>query len=194
MNAKIDTNIDQRLSMILGVIFLFSMIVLGTWILMMVIPSLSTEFTVGIITAALTIISIFVSKNVEQNTLIANELRQKKTPVYEEYIKFLFKILESQKAGKKTLSEQELTEFMLKFIQQLLVWGADDVIIAFLKFKQASNSHSDGPHAVLFATEDLLLAIRRDLGHKNKGLSKGTLLGIFITDMDELEKQRTIIQ
>jgi len=187
MDTKATPNIDNRLSLILGIIVLLLIILATSWILVSIIPSLSTEFTVGIITAALTIISIFVSKNVEQNTLIKNELRQKKIPVYEEYIKFLFKILESQKAGK-SLNEQELTEFMLKFIQELLVWGADDVVIAFLKFKQASNSQHDDPNAILFATEDLLLAIRRDLGHSNKDFSKGTLLGLFIVDIDKLKQ------
>lgn len=34
-------------------------------------------------------------------------------------------------------------------------------------------------------TENLLLAIRKDMGHKNKGLQQGDILSLFINDVDE---------
>ena len=34
---------------------------------------------------------------------------------------------------------------------------------------------------MMLAVEDLFLAVRKDLGHSNKGLTAGTILGIFIT-------------
>ena len=36
----------------------------------------------------------------------------------------------------------------------------------------------------IFAVERLLLAIRKDVGHKNKNLKQGDLLSIFINDID----------
>jgi hypothetical protein len=37
---------------------------------------------------------------------------------------------------------------------------------------------------MLFLYERFLLEVRRDLGHKNKDLKKGTLLGLFVNDLD----------
>jgi hypothetical protein len=38
---------------------------------------------------------------------------------------------------------------------------------------------------VLFQVENLLIAIRKDLGHKNVGFKKGTILGLFINDIQD---------
>jgi hypothetical protein len=38
---------------------------------------------------------------------------------------------------------------------------------------------------MIFAFEDLLFEMRKDLGHSNSGLSKGDLLRMFINDYDE---------
>ncbi|MCH7729499.1 MAG: hypothetical protein IH991_23940 [Planctomycetes bacterium] len=37
--------------------------------------------------------------------------------------------------------------------------------------------------ALMFIYEDLIRAIRRDLGHKNKDLTKGKLLSLFVNDI-----------
>jgi hypothetical protein len=38
---------------------------------------------------------------------------------------------------------------------------------------------------VLFAFEQMLFEIRRDLGHENNGLGAGDLLRLFINDVDD---------
>jgi hypothetical protein len=37
----------------------------------------------------------------------------------------------------------------------------------------------------MFEIENLLLAIRKDLGHENKGLAPGKVLGLFVNDIHE---------
>lgn len=91
------------------------------------------------------------------------------------------RVLKATKSGTQ-LSEQEITEFMFDFTQQLIVWGADEVIAAFYRFKKQSTSTNS--QNVLFLVEDLLLAIRKDLGHKNKGLTQGRLLGLFVNNIE----------
>jgi len=41
---------------------------------------------------------------------------------------------------------------------------------------------------MLCLIEDILIAIRKDLGHKNKGIHRGKILGLFITDFAKLVK------
>ena len=68
--------------------------------------------------------------------------------------------------------------------KELLIWGSDEVINEFNNFKQSANKEKGHEH-VLFATEKLWMAIRKDLGHKNKNITKGKLLRLIITDIND---------
>lgn len=84
-------------------------------------------------------------------------------------------------------------QFMAEITQELVIWGSDDMLNAFYDFRNKSieNSYekignSYNPYNTLFAVEDLLLAIRKDLGHKNKKVSRGRILGLFINDLPNI--------
>ncbi len=47
--------------------------------------------------------------------------------------------------------------------EKLSIWGSDDLILAFDKFKNGFST--ENPYQGMFAFENLLLAIRKDLGH-----------------------------
>lgn len=144
-------------------------------------PSLA----VGIIAAGSTVFvslaTVLISKRLEQNALIKNQQREKKIPIYEELLQFLFRVARASKDGKNMPTEDEITDFMFRFTQTLIIWGSDDVVLAFVKFRDPSRQ----PSNILFAVEDIWSAIRKDLGHSNKGISKGMLLRLIINDIDK---------
>ena len=80
-----------------------------------------------------------------------------------------------------------MIKFMAEITQELVIWGSDEMLEAFYKFRMMSIENADGnsenPYDVLFMVEDLLLAIRKDLGHKNKNISRGKILGLFVNDL-----------
>jgi hypothetical protein len=78
-----------------------------------------------------------------------------------------------------------MVEKMIKFNQKAIIWGSDEVIASFSAFRQSSFEGAD-PLAVAIAVERMLFAIRRDLGHKNKSLKPGSILGTFINDLHKL--------
>ena len=41
------------------------------------------------------------------------------------------------------------------------------------------------PMKLMLLYESLILAIRKDLGHKNKGLVAGDILALFLNDIEE---------
>ena len=54
---------------------------------------------------------------------------------------------------------------------------------------QASRNSARGDSiTIILALEDVLLKIRKDLGHDNKNIGKGKLLGLFINDIQEYMK------
>ena len=80
-----------------------------------------------------------------------------------------------------------MIKFMAEVTQELVIWGSDEMIDAFYKFRMKSIDSANGakqePNEILFTVESLLLAIRKDLGHKNKNMPKGKLLGLFVNDL-----------
>ncbi|EDY46816.1 hypothetical protein [Streptomyces sp. SPB074] len=69
--------------------------------------------------------------------------------------------------------------------RQLIAWASDDVLIEWSRFKRfiASASTEAETEAAPFEFERLLIAIRRDYGHKGQAVEEGDLLGLFITDV-----------
>lgn len=47
------------------------------------------------------------------------------------------------------------------------------------------NNAEKPSHGILFEVEELLMAIRKDLGHSNKGISRGKILSLFVNDINE---------
>lgn len=156
-----------------------------------IFSTVDPKLAVGIVAASATVIvsliSVLVSKHLERKAQILAHLREKKVPTYEKIINFIFSLTFSEKLGKKQPTEKEMIKFMAEVTQELVIWGSDEMIDAFYKFRMKSIDNANGaqqePNAILFTVESLLLAIRKDLGHKNKNMPKGKLLGLFVNDL-----------
>lgn len=186
------TQAQDKKQIILGLFFII-LIVYFTYLLIAKLwetfSSVDAKLAIGIIGASTTIIvsliSILVSKQLDRKAQVLSHLREKKVPIYEEIIDFIFRVTFAEKLEKKPISEQEMVEFVTKFTQELIIWGSDDMIDAFYQFRMESINNPDdqNPHKIIFVVENLLLAIRKDLGHKNKNMPKGKLLSLFVNDV-----------
>jgi len=68
---------------------------------------------------------------------------------------------------------------------KLVTWASDDVIRAWTKFRKFAIRNSGENIELMFLFEEILKAVRQDLGHKSNNLEKGDLLGLFINDIDD---------
>jgi hypothetical protein len=178
----------------LGLILL-SILIFGGYLLIAkvwdIFTSVDPKLGAGLVAASATILvslfSVLVSKHLERKAEILAHLREKKIPTYEKIINFIFSLTFAEKVGKKQPSEKEMIKFMAEITQELVIWGSDEMLEAFYKFRMMSIENAEGksenPYDVLFMVEDLLLAIRKDLGHKNKNISRGKILGLFVNDL-----------
>jgi hypothetical protein len=91
---------------------------------------------------------------------------------------------------EEKVSEEEMLQFVVNFNRRLIVWGADSVIKEWSVFKGLHEVRNSPPAMILIAIERILYAIRADMGHKNKGLSQGDLLAIFINDVNSYLRQQ----
>lgn len=152
-------------------------------------PTIAVGMIAASATIVVSVISVLVAKRLEFRATLAKEHREKKIPFYEGMVKFIFRITFADKLGLEPITEKEMIQQMASFTENLIVWGADEVIDAWFKFRNKSlNNNDGGGEAIMFEIEDLLLAIRRDLGHENKGLTRGKILGLFINDIHQYIK------
>lgn len=171
------------LSLAVGIIWLTYVFLLKAW---KTLDSINATLAVAIIAGTVSVLTIIISKHLEHRATIKNELRAKKIPIYEELIAFLFKIWRTTIDGAAPPTEKEILDFMITFNQKLLIWGSDDVVMAFAKFRKGSQNSAD----ILFLIENIWFAIRKDLGHSNRGIQKGMLLGLIVNDIDTYMKKK----
>ena len=150
-------------------------------------PTIGAAIIAGCFTVIISIIGILIQKNKEQKINIQIEHRNKVAPIYEKFIDDIFNnFFYADKLGRQRLTNQEMIEVMAEFTQKILIWGSNDVINAYNNFRESGNVAPGKPsHTILFHVEDLLLAIRKDLGHPTKGFKKGQLLRLFVNDLDD---------
>ena len=149
-------------------------------------PAVEAGIVAGAATILVSVVSVLFSKHLEQKLIIRKEHREKKIPVYEELINFIFRVLYAQKEGQSQISEKELIETYSRLTQNAIIWASDDVVRALHRFRVASLTGSENFLPLALAVEDLFFAIRRDLGHKNKDISSGQLLGMVINDLNKI--------
>jgi hypothetical protein len=152
-----------------------------------VLASLKSDIAVAIIAAAATafvsVLSIVLGKAYEARALVRREHRERKVPVYEDLIKFMSRVLMGSKTGDAP-AEKEILQFMSDFTQRIMVWGSDEVLAAWVRWRREAGLNAN-PMQLLLLYEQLILTIRRDLGHRNKSLATGDVLALFVNDIDQ---------
>jgi hypothetical protein len=130
---------------------------------------------------------------------IRNEQKPKKVEIYEKVIKFFFDSIFAKKLGQEIKNDDELTQWFTDMTPDLILWSSDEVLRIYIKFRQLANKNmgdSSGNFILLFG--EMLLAMRKDLGHQNNEIDKLSILGTFVSDIEnisnESSKQLSLIQ
>ena len=130
---------------------------------------------VALITAAVTIITGIVSKVFDYKQRRNEYLFQKRAEPYAEFINTYSKMQE--KAQKhENYSPDEMFEDIQKFQRGLMLWGSNRVVNAWIDYRNNANNEN-----ILFYMENILYAIRQDMGYRKLG--KGKLLSISINGL-----------
>lgn len=149
------------------------------------VSKLDAVIIVALITGGVSITGVvfssIVSKILEFKQKRREYLYQKREDPYENFISVVYKVQELAKAGKEYSNEDMLSD-MMSFSQKLTLWGSNRVIKKWLKFKSTSTN-TENSTDLLFVLEDILFAMRKDMGLKKLG--KGKLLSFFVNDIDK---------
>lgn len=120
---------------------------------------------------------------------IAEAHRSHKVEVYGyllDIIELMATLAEERPEGPYDFPENARVLFA-KFNRGVIAWGAPEVIYAWLKFRSQKQG-SDAIAKALVNMDSILHAIRRDLGNKNYGLSRGDLISLFFKNPEDIER------
>ncbi len=120
---------------------------------------------------------------------IRNEQKPKKIEIYDKIIKFFFDSILASKLGQKPKTEEELIQGFADMTPDLILWASDDVLNLYIKFRQITNNNmQDSSSNPILLFGQMLLAMRKDLGHQNNQINEGSILGTFVNDVENFSK------
>ena len=172
------------------------MLVRGTFEYIASLPSESAAaIFAGVFAVSSATAVVLLTRYFERRRALEQALRDKKVPLYEEFVAFWMKAL--NRKGKPPISEQEMRQFFVSFTQKLMTWGSDGFVLRWSRFRRKMGTDVAAEQASMAALgnllefEALLMEIRREFGHANEGLEQGDLLGLFVNDIDSVLGKRT---
>jgi hypothetical protein len=179
---------------LLTLVFLALLGLLALSSLWAAIVSLSPTILAPLLIASGTVISVTITVVVGQflQRRAAHEeaQRSRKVEIYERFMERWFGFLElgiseEKRTGAVTESAEAIA-YMAEFSRQVILWGSDTVVRDYSRFTGRTRGPVlPGSVEPMLEFERVLFAMRRDLGHTNRGVKPPDLLRLFITDIDE---------
>lgn len=131
--------------------------------------------------------SLILSNRSQARQQAQQAQHDRKAEAYEELLTYWFWVMRECRNAPPAKRKQADEKYRATVPQKLITWGSEDVVKEF--------TAQVGPSGVTEETsilgfEKLLLAVRRDLGHTNKGLEEGDLLRPFLTGVDEAVRRK----
>lgn len=140
---------------------------------------LGAALVAGATTILVATITVMVGRYFERKKELDALYRDKKTEVYDEFLKVFFEVWFS---GGET-AEGDLVKLFRDFSVKLVLWSGPEVIEAFTRWKERmaqGGANAEG----IFETEAFLNAIRADLRHSNKGVRRGWFARMFLRESE----------
>jgi hypothetical protein len=104
--------------------------------------------------------------------------RAKKTEIYDEFLSEFFKLFNSDEHSNNDDSSKLVT-FLRDWQRKIILWGGQDVLIKYIEWM--NHLKKGNPDVkTMFLMEEFFLEIRKDLGHRNNKLVKGTFINLIM--------------
>ena len=195
MNKKSNTTMDilKGLFVLIALVFIIvhalRFIINGILNNLIQFIQLSSKADAVIIVALITgsvsifgvVLSSIVARILEYRQSINRYLYEKREEPYSDFIEMVYRLQQKIKT-EESYTEEEMVADIFKFSKKLTLWGSDNVIKKWLKFKENGQDVTKKDEN-LFVLEDIIFEIRNDMGQKKGKLRKGDLLSFFINDI-----------
>jgi len=134
--------------------------------------------------------AVIISQQRSKAREIAESHRTKKIELYSTFITKMIEILRKHRGADSAMLEdsKEIEEFFYNFTAEVVLWGSPGVLRHYATFRHLGQNRNPN---VIIIMDDIMQAMRKDLGLSNRGLSRGDLMKMFLTDPDSLNKLLT---
>lgn len=139
--------------------------------------ALVTAFTTVVVSTATVMLGRFFERKKESDALY----RDKKIGIYDDFLKKLFEIFLEEK--KQPTKSENLVPFLREMQRKMILWAGPKVVRSYVDWITALQTRTNAS-SVFLNMEQFFLAIRRDLGHTNKGLKEGDFIRFLLRDTD----------
>ena len=158
------------------------------------LSNINPNVAASLVAAAVALFGYSYNQRRAQARELAEAHRPEKMEVYDHFlfiVRFLqYSVTDEGASRKRTAKEnRDLTTHFREFTRGLIEWGSPAVIKQWMAFRKVLTPK--GSKRLLFAMDDMLLAIRRDLGLSNRGLARGDLVRLLLKDPDSLQETLT---
>lgn len=152
--------------------------------------TLNDNVAAAIVTAVAGVIGLSFTQWQSKKREIAEGHRKNKVEVYELFLDIVDQFLSAEKNGTSVTDKngnftKKTEDQFRKLNRGIIVWSSPKVLKAWLKFRNLASGESNN---VLLIVDDVLQAIRKDLGNSNFGLNRGDAVKIYLSDPEEVDK------
>ena len=165
------------------------MVAAAAYVVWLLLTKLSPNVAAGILAALATVGVALHQRRQERKLELERQLGPEKRRVYEEFVAALLLQMLRHRLEGDAKDDDAYVDRLRVLTTQMILWAGDDVIVACSRFQEAamkaaaSVAEGQDDYSGLFAMEDVLFAMRRDLGYSCEALAQGSLLGMFINDL-----------
>lgn len=126
-------------------------------------------------------IAVVVGRNYEARRDREAAHRGRKTDTYDSFVNKLFAIFGGGLAIEETEGDAGLIAFFREINRKLLLWSGPGGLKAYCEWQDELRRHEGDPRAEsVIKMVDFFLALRKDLGHSNRGLKRDHLVGLVL--------------
>ena len=145
-------------------------------------PNLSIAIVAASATILASTMTIVVGRYYEAKRDREAVHRYKKIILYDELLVRLFEVFQGEEKQKK---KEDLSPFLREIQRKFILWSGPNVIKIYADWSKELTSQGDKPKAKsMIKMMDLFLALRRDLGHSNRGLKHDHLVRFMLRNSD----------
>ena len=168
---------------IIGVILVLGIVGFLLWIFAWSLLEADANIKSGVIGLVSVIIVALVTHYQTKKREISARHFSAKREGYMKFIDLFFDMARSVKNNRST-SEKEMIQQMMQFKKALIVWGGQEIIEAWNSF-EANVQDGQSTEKMMWTLENILKAIRKDLGHDDSTLPSGSLIALLLVTEDK---------
>lgn len=154
------------------------------WYFVATVQEADPNFKAGIVGAvAVFVVAILTNFLTRKREIDARHFSEKR----EAYGKIVSLVVEIQSHDESegTKLTKALLAKMIDFKKELMIWGSPEVIQSWLNLEAESKKDNKDATRIARVMEQILRAIRKDLGHDDRWLKQGSLLRLIVLAKDE---------